>query len=133
MRVAQQLYEGIELKEGAIGLITYMRTDSVHLAVEAVAEIREMIRSHYGENSLPKEPQTFKTKIKNAQEAHEAIRPTQAGFLPDAIKPFLTSDQYKLYTLIWQRTIACQMAAAIFHSVSAELSCGTGNLFKATG
>jgi DNA topoisomerase-1 len=133
MRVAQQLYEGIDVGEGATGLITYMRTDSVNLANEAVQEIRELIKERYGAEALPKEPRTFKTKSKNAQEAHEAIRPTHANFLPESIKSSLSPDQYKLYNLIWKRTIACQMMHAVMDLVAVDLSCGPGNRFRANG
>lgn len=133
MRVAQQLYEGIDVGEGATGLITYMRTDSVNLANEAVQEIRELIKERYGAEALPKEPRTFKTKSKNAQEAHEAIRPTHANFLPENVKSYLSPDQYKLYNLIWKRTIACQMMHAVMDLVAIDLSCGPGNRFRANG
>ncbi len=133
MRVAQQLYEGIDVGEGATGLITYMRTDSVNLANEAIEEIRDLIEKRYGIEALPKEPRLYKTKAKNAQEAHEAIRPTVAHALPDSIKQALTPDQYKLYNLIWKRTIACQMIHATTDTVAVDLSCGEGNRFRANG
>lgn len=133
MRVAQQLYEGMDVGEGAVGLITYMRTDSVNLANEAIADIRALIKERYGADALPKEIRVYKTKSKNAQEAHEAIRPTSAATLPDRIKTALTSDQYKLYNLIWKRTIACQMMHATIDAVAVDLSCGSGNRFRANG
>lgn len=133
MRIAQQLYEGIETDQGPLGLITYMRTDSVQLANEAIEDIRQTIQQQFGENFLPSAPVVYKTKSKNAQEAHEAIRPTHAHFLPKDIKTSLTPDQFKLYELIWKRTIACQMIPATIHSVVVELGCGDGNAFKATG
>lgn len=133
MRVAQQLYEGIDVGEGAVGLITYMRTDSVHLANEAVADIRDLIVERYGAEALPKEPKTYKTKSKNAQEAHEAVRPTMANVIPETIKSSLTPDQFKLYNLIWKRTIACQMIHATIDQVAVDLSCGEGNRFRANG
>lgn len=133
MRVAQQLYEGIDVGEGAAGLITYMRTDSVALAKEAVAEIRDLIVERYGESALPKEARMYKTKAKNAQEAHEAIRPTMPRMIPDQIKSSLTPDQYKLYNLIWKRAIACQMIHATIDAVAVDLSCGEGNRFRANG
>ncbi len=133
MRVAQQLYEGIDVGDGAVGLISYMRTDSVNLAAEAIAEIRELILERYGEDALPKEPRFYKTKAKNAQEAHEAIRPTMAKMIPDSIKQALTPDQFKLYNLIWKRTIACQMVHATIDAVAVDLSCGEGNRFRANG
>lgn len=134
MMVAQQLYEGVDIGEGAIGLITYMRTDSVNLAQEAVEEIRELITDRYGADFLPKEARTFKTKAKNAQEAHEAIRPTSVMRHPDEIKNKLSKDQLKLYRLIWNRTVACQMIHATLNTVAADLAAGEGgNQFRANG
>lgn len=133
MRVAQQLYEGIDTGDGAVGLITYMRTDSVHLAPEALEEIRALIAHRYGKHNVPPEARFFKTKAKNAQEAHEAIRPTQIQIEPDAIRSKLTTDQYKLYELIWKRTVACQMIAAVLDTVAVDLRCGKDNIFRATG
>jgi len=133
MRTAQQLYEGIDTGSGAMGLITYMRTDSVHLANEALEEIREYIANRYDTSHLPAKPRTYKTKAKNAQEAHEAIRPTSALRAPDELKSHLSKDQSRLYELIWKRTIACQMIHATINTVSADLACGEGNLFRATG
>jgi DNA topoisomerase I len=133
MRVAQQLYEGMDVGEGAMGLITYMRTDSVSLAKEAIADIRTLITERYGQNALPEEPRLYKTKAKNAQEAHEAIRPTLARMVPEDIKSALSPDQYKLYNLIWKRTIACQMIHATIDAVAVDLSCGPGNRFRANG
>ncbi len=121
MRVAQRLYEGIELPdEGNVGLISYMRTDSVTLASVAVDEIREVIADRYGAENVPDEPRTFKTKAKNAQEAHEAIRPTSVVRTPDSLKGKLDDDQLRLYTLIWQRTMACQMVPAVFDTVALD-------------
>lgn len=133
MRTAQQLYEGIDVGEGAVGLITYMRTDSVNLADEALSEIREFITSRYGDKSLPSEPRTFKTKSKNAQEAHEAIRPTSVKRVPQEIKSSLTAEQFKLYELIWKRTMASQMTHATIDTVAVDMSCGEGNVFRANG
>lgn len=133
MSVAQQLYEGIDLGDGAVGLITYMRTDSVALANDAVEDLRGLIEKRYGAPAVNPEVRTFKTKSKNAQEAHEAIRPTSAGNIPDNIKQHLTDEQYKLYDLIWKRTVACQMIHATLDTVSADLSCSEGNFFRATG
>ena len=133
MRVAQQLYEGIDLGEGAVGLITYMRTDSVVLAQEALDELRTFISDRYGKNNLPNEVRIFKTKSKNAQEAHEAIRPTSFIRTPDDVKSFLSTDQLKLYTLIWKRAVACQMIHATLNLVAVEFECGEGNIFRATG
>ncbi|AHE66173.1 type I DNA topoisomerase [Legionella oakridgensis] len=133
MMVAQQLYEGIDIGTGTVGLITYMRTDSVNLATEAIDEIRDYIRQRYGEENSPKNPRIFKTKSKNAQEAHEAIRPTSIKRAPDMIKESLTADQFKLYNLIWKRTLACQMAEAILDTVTVDLNCGEGHVFRANG
>ncbi len=133
MRIAQQLYEGIDTGNGAVGLITYMRTDSVHLAQEALNEIRALIAQRYGADHLPASPRQFKTKAKNAQEAHEAIRPTVAAVTPETIRAHLSADQYALYELIWKRTIACQMIPATLNTVAADLVCGAGHLFRATG
>jgi DNA topoisomerase-1 len=133
MAIAQQLYEGIDLGGETTGLITYMRTDSVNLANEAVQEIRQLIESRFGKENLPKQPPLYKTKSKNAQEAHEAIRPTSAFRLPEQVKPYLSPEQYKLYNLIWKRTVACQMIHATIKTVSVDLSCGTLGIFRATG
>lgn len=134
MRVAQQLYEGIDLGSGAIGLITYMRTDSVTLAGEAITEIRELIAERYGADNVPSSPRQYKTKAKNAQEAHEAVRPTSVLRLPDEIRNRMTSDQARLYDLIWKRTVACQMVHATFDTVAADLVPGdTNHRFRATG
>lgn len=133
MMVAQQLYEGIDIGTGTVGLISYMRTDSVHLAAEAIEEIRNYITQRYGENNCPKEVRVYKTKSKNAQEAHEGIRPTSIQRTPDTVQNALTPDQHKLYNLIWKRTVACQMADAIMDTVAIDLSCGQGNVFRANG
>lgn len=133
MRTAQQLYEGIDIGGGAVGLITYMRTDSVNLAQEALAELRDYIAERYGSDHLPPEPRTFKTKSKNAQEAHEAVRPTSIRNLPKQIEAHLTKEQFRLYELIWKRTVACQMAPALLNLVSIDLGAGAGNRFRATG
>lgn len=133
MRIAQQLYEGIDIGEGTVGLISYMRTDSVNLATVAIEEIREVIQARFGKEALPKTPHIYKTKAKNAQEAHEAIRPTSCSLHPDEIKQFLSPDQYKLYNLIWKRTVACQMIPATIDTVAADLACGEKNIFRANG
>ncbi|MCP5428136.1 MAG: type I DNA topoisomerase [Chromatiaceae bacterium] len=133
MRTAQQLYEGIDTGSGAVGLISYMRTDSVNLADEALQEIREYIRSQFDSSHLPAKARMYKTKAKNAQEAHEAIRPTSVMRTADELKGHLTKDQLRLYELIWKRTVACQMIHATINTVSANLACGEGNLFRATG
>ena len=135
MRVAQQLYEGIDIggDEGTVGLITYMRTDSVVLAKEAQDEIREFIGERYGKNNVPEEPRVYKTKSKNAQEAHEAIRPTAVRHVPSEIKSSLDTDQFKLYELIWKRTVASQMIHATIDTVAVDMDCGEGNIFRANG
>lgn len=123
MRIAQQLYEGIDIgKEGAQGLITYMRTDSVHLSNDAIEEIRNLIAQKYGKDKCPKAPRHFKNKSKNAQEAHEAIRPTLSKREPDKIKGFLSDEQFKLYNLIWKRTVASQMQEAILDTVAIDFT-----------
>jgi len=138
MRVAQKLYEGIELPgdEGPVGLITYMRTDSVSLASVAIDEIREVIAERYGKDNVPDEAREFKTKSKNAQEAHEAIRPTSVARDPDSLNNSLDTDQHKLYSLIWKRTMACQMISAVFDTVAIDLAAGPeddGHRFRANG
>ncbi len=133
MRIAQQLYEGIDTGQGAVGLITYMRTDSVNLAQDAINEIRALIAQRYGAHNLPASPRLFKTKAKNAQEAHEAIRPTVAAVTPEPIRTHLNADQYALYDLIWKRTVACQMISATLNTVAVDLTCGADNTFRATG
>lgn len=133
MQIAQQLYEGIDIGQGTVGLITYMRTDSVHLAEEAIQEIRQVISNRYGVDDVPKQPQQYKTKSKNAQEAHEAIRPTSAQRYYEDLKSYLSEEQYKLYELIWKRTVACQMIHATLAMVAVDLACGEGNCFRATG
>ena len=133
MRAAQQLYEGIDIGGETVGLITYMRTDSLHLADEAIVEIRDLIEKRYGKDNLPESVNTYKNKSKNAQEAHEAIRPTSVNHIPEEIKDRLKDDQYALYDLIWKRTMACQMIHATLDTVSATLGCGAGNIFRASG
>ncbi len=133
MRVAQQLYEGVDVGGEAAGLISYMRTDSVNLADEALAEIRDYVIARYDADHLPPEPRRFKTKSKNAQEAHEAIRPTSIGRDPASIRAHLSPEQARLYELIWKRTLACQMAPALINQVAITLGAGTGNRFRATG
>lgn len=133
MRTAQQLYEGVDLGGDTVGLISYMRTDSVSLAQEAIAEIRKTIVSEFGPNTLPPEPRYYKSKSKNAQEAHEAVRPTSALRTPKSVARYLTPDQAKLYELIWKRTMACQMTAAVFDTVAADLKAGAHHAFRANG
>ncbi len=133
MMIAQQLYEGIETNDGHFGAITYMRTDSVTIAKEAITEIRSHIEKAYGKEQLPKTINTYKTKAKNAQEAHEAIRPTVATKTPAELTKFMTQDQAKLYDLIWKRTIASQMIYASIMGTRIDLACGTTGLFRVTG
>ena len=133
MRVAQQLYEGIDVGSGTVGLITYMRTDSVTLAREAIEEMRSVIAERYGKDKVPETPQTYKTKAKNAQEAHEAVRPTSAARRPETVKAHLSDEQYRLYDLIWKRAVACQMIHATINTVAVDMGCGEGNTFRATG
>ncbi len=137
MRLAQQLYEGVDLGEGNIGLITYMRTDSVSLAQEAVQEIRAVAAHLYGQDEVAEEPRVFKTKSKNAQEAHEAIRPTSAAVTPGDVEGKIDRDLYRLYALIWKRAVASQMALAVFDTVAADMLAGPDgadrHLLRATG
>jgi DNA topoisomerase I len=138
MKVAQGLYEGVALgDEGNVGLITYMRTDSTMLGDDALAELRELIVRDFGTKALPDAPQVYKTKSKNAQEAHEAIRPTSAMHTPKSVAAFLNDDQRKLYELIWKRTVACQMIHATLNTVSVEFAVrdvGGGDAsFRASG
>ena len=133
MRTAQQLYEGIDLGSGPIGLITYMRTDSVNLATEAITELRDLIAQRYGKAKLPDTANVYKTKSKNAQEAHEAIRPTSALRTPESVKAHLNEEQFKLYELIWKRTVACQMIHATLDTVSADLNAEPHSFFRASG
>jgi DNA topoisomerase-1 len=122
MAIAQQLYEGLPLgKEGSVGLITYMRTDSTHVANSAISEVREFIGEKYGAKFLPPKPRSFAKKAKWAQEAHEAIRPTKIYRQPEQIKPFLNPAQLKLYELIWKRMVASQMSAALYDTTNADI------------
>ncbi len=127
MRLAQQLYEGVDFGEGAVGLITYMRTDSVNLANEAIQEIRQVIDQLYGAESLPESPRVYKTKSKNAQEAHEAVRPTSASVTPERLEGKIEPDQLKLYSLIWKRAVASQMEPAVYDTVAVDLIPGTSS------
>ncbi|MGD2166537.1 MAG: DNA topoisomerase I [Gammaproteobacteria bacterium] len=133
MTIAQRLYEGVAIAEGTVGLITYMRTDSVTLANEALAEIRDVIATRYGAKDLPDSPREYKTRARNAQEAHEAIRPTSAARAPEELRKQLDSDQYKLYELIWKRTIASQMKAAVYDTIGVDLEAGEDATAAATG
>src|SRR5579862_8027145 len=124
MRLAQQLYEGLDIGEGSVGLITYMRTDSVSLAAEAVREIRAVAARLYGAQEVAEEPRIYKTKSKNAQEAHEAIRPTSAAITPADVEGKIDDDLYRLYALIWKRAVASQMSHALFDTVAVDLLAG---------
>src|ERR1700674_3793497 len=132
MRVAQGLYEGVELgEEGSVALITYMRTDSVHVSSDALAQVRELIPQRFGANYLPEKPNYYKSK-KDAQEAHEAIRPTDAMRAPEDVRKYLEDDVFKLYQLIWQRFVASQMLAAIFDQTTIDITAGDYT-FRANG
>ena len=134
MSTAQKLYEGIDIGgEGTVGLITYMRTDSVNLSSQALKEAHEVINSLFGPEYALARPRQFKNKSKNAQEAHEAIRPTYLSKTPAELKKHLTPDQFKLYELIWKRTVASQMAEALLDQTSVDIAAGEGNTFRATG
>ena len=134
MRVAQGLYEGVALgDEGNVGLISYMRTDSVSLSAEALSELRQVIAREYGAQAVPEKPNFYQTKSKNAQEAHEAIRPTSALRTPKSVAAFLNDDQRKLYELIWKRAVASQMIPATLNTVSVDLACGADSAFRASG
>ena len=140
MRVAQQLYEGIDLggTDGAVGLITYMRTDSMHVSESAEKDARSYIGERFGKDYMPAKPPRYKTRSKSAQEAHEAIRPTSVSRIPDAIKDALSRDQFKLYKLIWERFVASQMANAVYNTLRIEIQAGPAGekppyLFRASG
>ena len=141
MRVAQQLYEGVEIDGASVGLITYMRTDSLNLAAEAREEMREYIRRRFGSEALPAKARTYRTRSRNAQEAHEAIRPTSAMREPRTLRGALSQDQHRLYELVWKRALACQMQHALIDTVAVDLTCGESRaqaegadeLFRATG
>lgn len=133
MQIAQQLYEGIDMGEGAVGLITYMRTDSVQLSHEALEDIRALIRERFSPEFLPDQPRIYKTQSKNAQEAHEAIRPTSARRTPERVKGHLNRDQFRVYELIWRRSIASQMPPAILEGVQVDMGLGNLGHLRATG
>ncbi len=134
MLIAQQLYEGVALgEEGQAGLITYMRTDSVNLSEQFIAEARTEIKQRFGERALPSQPRFYRTKSRLAQEAHEAIRPTSPAYHPDSIKKYLESNQFKLYDLIWRRALACQMLDAEFETTSADILGAEKYVFRAAG
>jgi DNA topoisomerase-1 len=136
MTLAQRLYEGVELGDETVGLITYMRTDSVRLSTEAVDAARVFVGEKYGKDHLPETPNVFKTKAKAAQEAHEAIRPTNLEWTPERVQPFFEAigerDMYRLYELIWNRFVACQMVPAIYDQTAADIAAGRAT-FRATG
>lgn len=134
MRTAQRLFEGVDLGGETVGLITYMRTDSVNLSGEAINACRGLIGERFGERYLPGSPRQFKTKAKNAQEAHEAIRPTDVSRLPKEVAAYLEDDQRRLYELVWKRTVASQMAAALLDRVTADITSPDGQVrLRATG
>ncbi len=134
MQVAQKLYEGVNIgEEGTVGLISYMRTDSVSLSAEALSEIRDVIARDFGTGSLPDKPNFYQTKSKNAQEAHEAVRPTSALRTPAQVARHLTDDERKLYDLIWKRAVASQMVPAILNTVTVDLAAGSEHSFRASG
>jgi DNA topoisomerase-1 len=134
MKVAQSLYEGVSVGKVVTGLITYMRTDSVTLSKEALTEMRGFITKSYGADYLPKAPVVYRASSKNAQEAHEAIRPTSIARTPDSVAPYLNGEQRKLYEMIWKRAIASQMTPAQFDTVAVDFTLGgAGNVFRATG
>ena len=133
MSIAQELYEGVDIEGiGAVGLITYMRTDSLRISDEAKAAAADFVRKNYGEEYLPKTARNYKSKDNNIQDAHEAIRPTMADMTPERVKPSLTTDQYKLYKLIWSRFIASQMADCVLNTTAASVE-ANGCVFKASG
>ncbi len=134
MRLAQQLYEGVALgDEGVVGLITYMRTDAVSLSADAITELREVIGRDFGPRALPEQPHVYRNKSKNAQEAHEAIRPTSAAHRPKEVAQYLSDEQRKLYELIWKRALASQMQHATLNTVSVDLDAGGDSMFRASG
>ncbi|MDE2310279.1 MAG: type I DNA topoisomerase [Betaproteobacteria bacterium] len=134
MRTAQSLYEGVSIGGQTVGLISYMRTDSVSLAKEAVVEIRGYIRDNFAADYLPSKQPVYKSKTKNAQESHEAIRPTSIARTPESVREYLTIDQARLYEMIWKRTLACQMSPARFDTVSVDIRLSSDDtLFRASG
>jgi DNA topoisomerase-1 len=134
MQVAQKLYEGVTIgEEGTVGLISYMRTDSVSLSAEALSELRDVIARDFGTKALPDKPNVYQTKSKNAQEAHEAVRPTSALRTPTQVSRFLSDDERRLYELIWKRAVASQMVPATMNTVSVDLAAGSEHSFRASG
>jgi DNA topoisomerase-1 len=134
MRTAQKLYEGVEIGGETTGLITYMRTDGVTLSAEAITATRTLIKNKFGETYLPEQPRTYKSKVKNAQEAHEAIRPTDLFRTPESVSEYLDDDEARLYELIWKRTVACQMESAVLDQVAVDIANADGKVvLHATG
>src|SRR5688500_8896947 len=134
MQVAQKLYEGVAIgDEGTVGLISYMRTDSVSLSGEALGELRDVIARDFGTKALPDKPNFYQTKSKNAQEAHEAVRPTSALRTPQQVGRYLTDDERRLYELVWKRAVASQMVPATLNTVSVDLAAGSQHSFRASG
>ncbi|MGY3266145.1 DNA topoisomerase I [Lysobacter sp. HA35] len=134
MQVAQKLYEGMAIgEEGTVGLITYMRTDSVNLSQDAIVEIRDVIARDFGTRAVPDKPNTYTTKSKNAQEAHEAIRPSSALRTPASVARYLEDDARRLYELIWKRAVASQMVPAVLNTVSVDLAAGSEHSFRVSG
>ncbi len=134
MRTAQRLYEGVDIGGETVGLITYMRTDGITLGGEAIASARTLIQNKFGDKYLPGSPRAYKSKVKNAQEAHEAIRPTDIFRTPENVAQYLNDDEAKLYELIWKRTVACQMESAVLDQVSVDIINNDGKVvLHATG
>ena len=134
MRVAQKLYEGVDIGGETVGLITYMRTDGVQLSNDAIGQVRELIGSHYGPDYLPGSPRIYKSTAKNAQEAHEAIRPTDLNRRPEEVAAQLERDELRLYELIWKRTVASQMESAVLDQVAVDIASADGKaVLRATG
>ncbi|AIQ53341.1 type I DNA topoisomerase [Paenibacillus sp. FSL R7-0331] len=133
MSVAQQLYEGVELgKEGTVGLITYMRTDSTRISTTAQDEAKELIQAKYGEKFIPEAPRQYSKKAAGAQDAHEAIRPTSALREPELVKEYMSRDQFRLYKLVWERFVSSQMSSAVLDTLSVDITAGTA-IFRAVG
>src|SRR6201981_4025375 len=128
MQSAQRLYEGIALAGETVGLITYMRTDGVAISAEATAATRHLIGSEFGPRYLPDAPRVYRSPAKNAQEAHEAIRPTDLARKPDDVARYLDRDQLRLYELIWKRAVASQMASALLEQVAVDIADATGRI-----
>ena len=134
MRTAQKLYEGTEIDGEPTGLITYMRTDSVTMSLGAITEIRKFVSEHLGDDFIPSEARAYKSKAKNAQEAHECIRPTNVNLTPKILKKYLNNDEFKLYEIIWQRAVSSQMSSAIIDQVSADITSKDKKImFRANG